>query len=63
MFDEACEYILSMKTTKEVKENGKVYLKESWIKEPQWNDQIEKYKVNNNSSLISSMKENLKKYE
>ena len=52
-FDEACEYILSMRT---INEKGQ----EVWIKEPRWIDG--EYKGTSNSSLIAEMKENLKKY-
>ena len=34
IFDEACEYILSMKTKREVKKADKVHLEDSWLKEP-----------------------------
>ena len=63
-FDKACEYILSMKTFKEVKRNNNVYREECWIKEPQWIDveEIKKTKSLNNSSLISEMKKSLEKY-
>lgn len=63
IFDEACEYILSMKTKREVKEDGKVYLEDSWLKEPNWNDSEELKFKNNNSSLINEMKTNLEKYK
>ena len=45
IFDEACEYILSMKTKKEIKRDGKVYLEERWLKEPNWIDEIPKLKI------------------
>lgn len=65
IFDEACEYILSMKTKREVKEADKVYLEDSWLKEPNWIDKqdIVKIKPSNNSDLISEMKDNLKNYK
>ena len=63
IFDEACEYILSMKTKRKVKEDGKVYLEDSWLKEPNWNDSEELKFKNNNSSLINEMKTNLEKYK
>lgn len=65
IFDEACEYILSMKTKREVKEVDKVYLEDSWLKEPNWIDKqdIVKIKPSNNSDLISEMKDNLKNYK
>lgn len=65
IFDEACEYILSMKTKREVKKTDKVYLEDSWLKEPNWIDKqdIVKIKPSNNSDLISEMKNNLKNYK
>lgn len=65
IFDEACEYILSMKTKREVKEADKVYLEDSWLKQPKWIDKqdIVKIKPSNNSDLISEMKDNLKNYK
>ncbi len=65
IFDEACEYILSMKTKREVKGADKVYLEDSWLKEPNWIDKqdIVKIKPSNNSDLISEMKDNLKNYK
>lgn len=63
IFDEACEYILSMKTKREVKEADKVYLEDSWLKEPNWTDEIYKDKNTNNSDLISEMKKNLERFQ
>ncbi len=63
IFDEACEYILSMKTKREVKEADKVYLEDSWLKEPNWKDEIYKDKNTNNSDLISEMKKNLERFQ
>jgi hypothetical protein len=63
IFDEACEYILSMKTKREVKEAGKVYLEDSWLKEPNWIDEVPKNKNINNSDLISEMKKNLERFQ
>lgn len=62
-FDEACEYILSMRSFKEIKKDGSVYKQEYWIKEPKWND-IKENKIhrNNNSELIEEMKNKLEKY-
>ncbi|GAA0084981.1 hypothetical protein UT300007_14200 [Clostridium sp. CTA-7] len=52
-----------MKTTKEVNENGKVYLKESWIKEPRWNDVVkQKSNAYNNSELIEEMQAKLRRF-
>ncbi len=64
-FDEACEYILSMKTTKEVTKNGKVYLEEAWVKEPNWidEDKKDKKKTSSNGDLIAEMKKNLEKFK
>lgn len=62
-FDEACEYILSMKTHKEVKKDGNLYKQECWVKEPNWNDKQKEIRVNSNITLINEMKENLKKYQ
>ncbi|GAA0825256.1 hypothetical protein [Clostridium tertium] len=64
IFDEACEYILSMKTFKEIKEGDKMYKQECWIKDPKWIDieEIKKTKSSNNSSLISEMEKSLEKY-
>ncbi len=61
-FDEACMYILSNKSTREVTRNGKQYIEEYWINKPKWNDVIEE-KRTNNSELIAAMQENLKKYK
>ena len=63
IFDEACEYILSMKTKREVKKADKVYLEDSWLKEPNWTDEIYKNKNTNNSDLISEMKKNLERFQ
>lgn len=63
IFDEACEYILSMKTKREVKEVDKVYLEDSWLKEPNWTDEINKDKNINNSDLINEMKKNLERFQ
>jgi len=63
IFDEACEYILSMKTKREVKEADKVYLEDSWLKEPNWTDEINKDKNINNSDLINEMKKNLERFQ
>lgn len=63
IFDEACEYILSMKTKREVKEADKVYLEDSWLKEPNWTDEINKVKNINNSNLINEMKKNLERFQ
>lgn len=63
IFDEACEYILSMKTKREVKGADKVYLEDSWLKEPNWTDEIYKDKNTNNSDLISEMKKNLERFQ
>ncbi|WP_298042521.1 hypothetical protein [uncultured Clostridium sp.] len=64
-FDEAADYILSMKDKREVKKNGRVYLEEYWIKEPKWSDKNELNikRANNNSELIAEMKANLEKYK
>ncbi len=60
-FDEACEFILSMRTTEIVEENGKRYVAEKWIKEPNWIDKkIQKPK--NNMELFNQMKKNLEKF-
>lgn len=57
-FDEACEFILKMQTTKIVVKDGKQYEEETWIKQPNWSDKpIEKPK--NNMELIKQMKNNL----
>lgn len=66
IFDEACEYILSNRGTREIEKNNKRYIEEYWIKEPNWSDKEElksNNKPKNNSSLINEMKENLKKYK
>ena len=65
IFDEACEYILSMKTKREVKKADKVHLEDSWLKEANWSDkdEVKVEKANNNSSLINEMKANLEKYK
>ena len=65
IFDEACEYILSMKTKREVKKADKVHLEDSCLKEPNWSDkdEVKVEKANNNSSLINEMKANLEKYK
>jgi hypothetical protein len=64
IFDEACEYILSMRTKKEIKRDGKVYLEDKWIKEPEWIDSELKYKAKtNNNELINEMKKNLKNFK
>lgn len=62
-FDEACEYILSMQTTKEVIKKKKTYLQEVWIKEPKWIDIEVKSKPLNNSELIKQMKKELEKFK
>ena len=64
-FDEAVDHIISMRDKREVKREGKVYLEEYWIKEPNWSDKdwLKFKKANNNSSLIDEMKANLEKYK
>lgn len=62
-FDEACEYILSMKTIKEVNKNGKMYHEEAWIREPRWLDEDNKPKASSNGDLIAEMKKNLEKFK
>lgn len=54
-----------MRSKREVKKNGTVYLEEYWIKEPNWSDKNELNfkKANNNSELIAEMKANLEKYK
>lgn len=54
-----------MRDKREVKKNGRVYLEEYWIKEPNWSDKNELNfeKRNNNSELIAEMKANLEKYK
>lgn len=55
-----------MRSKREVKKNGTVYLEEYWIKEPNWSDKNElsfKRRKNNNSELIAEMKANLEKYK
>ena len=52
IFDEACEYILSMKTKREVKKADKVHLEDSWLKEPNWIDEVPKNKNIDNIKLI-----------
>lgn len=63
-FDEAVDFILSMKRKKEVKKEDGIYLEEYWVKEPNWIDKkIDvKKKQPNNSALISEMKETLSKF-
>lgn len=62
-FDEACEFILSMKTTKKVVKNESVYLQEVWIKEPKWIDQEkDTVKPSNNADLIKEMQKQLDKF-
>ena len=61
-FDEACEFILSMRITKEMKKNGKTYLVEVWEKEPKWIDLKEKPKPANNSELIKQMKKDSERF-
>ena len=65
LFDEAVDYIVSMRDKREVKREGKVYLEEHWLKEPNWTDkeELKVEKANNNSSLIDEMKANLEKYK
>lgn len=66
LFDEAVDYILSNRGTREIEKNNKRYIEEYWIKEPNWSDKEElksNNKPKNNSSLINEMKENLKKYK
>lgn len=62
-FDEACEYILSMKTHKEVKKDGNLYKQECWVKEPNWNDKKTYKKNNNNNELIIEMQKNLQNFK
>ncbi|WP_243129480.1 hypothetical protein [Clostridium sp. HBUAS56017] len=50
-----------MRTTEIVEENGKRYVAEKWIKEPNWIDKkIQKPK--NNMELFNQMKKNLEKF-
>lgn len=63
MFDEACEYILSMKGKREVQKNGKTYLEEYWIQEPNWSDAPKVKNNTNNSDLIAEMQKELEKFK
>lgn len=50
-----------MRSKREVKKEGKVYLEEYWIKEPNWIDTQKR--AQSNSALIYEMEEELKKFK